>query len=109
VRRKEREREREEREKKERRKREERESVVCTELLGADGYGPAVDMWALGVIFYMLLVGFPPFFHENVPALFGLIKVLSPLAPLMYFPLSRRASSASPPLTGGGCPRPARP
>src|SRR4051812_22685169 len=33
-------------------------------LLGQP-YGPAVDMWAMGVIAYVVLVGFPPFDGEN--------------------------------------------
>lgn len=49
-------------------------TYAAPELLCAAGYGPAVDLWALGVVFYTLLCGFPPFFHENGPALFGLIK-----------------------------------
>ena len=37
-------------------------------------YGAAVDMWALGVITYMLLCGFPPFFDTNIKNMFYQIK-----------------------------------
>eukprot|EP00775_Hariotina_reticulata_P006898 gene6898-7114_t len=37
-------------------------------------YGPEVDMWSAGVVLFILLGGYPPFWNENEPALFEQIR-----------------------------------
>ena len=37
-------------------------------------YGKEVDIWSLGVIFYILLCGYPPFHDPNQAKLFEKIK-----------------------------------
>ena len=37
---------------------------------GSKVYGPEVDIWSLGVIVYVMLCGFPPFYQTSTPALF---------------------------------------
>mmetsp|Transcript_12136 Transcript_12136/g.38934 ORF Transcript_12136/g.38934 Transcript_12136/m.38934 type:complete len:328 (+) Transcript_12136:50-1033(+) len=47
---------------------------VAPEILKNQGYDSgAVDIWSAGVILYILLCGFPPFYEEELPALFDQI------------------------------------
>lgn len=47
---------------------------VAPEILRGDAYGLPVDIWAMGVITYILLCGYPPFHDDNDATLFKMIK-----------------------------------
>ncbi|RKO99416.1 hypothetical protein CXG81DRAFT_30214 [Caulochytrium protostelioides] len=43
---------------------------VAPEVLKRQGYGREVDLWSIGVITYIFLCGYPPFYHTNNVVLF---------------------------------------
>jgi calcium/calmodulin-dependent protein kinase (CaM kinase) II len=43
-------------------------------VLKKEPYGKPVDIWACGVILYILLVGYPPFWDEDQHRLYSQIK-----------------------------------
>ncbi|KAJ3196589.1 calcium calmodulin-dependent protein kinase type 1G [Irineochytrium annulatum] len=43
---------------------------VAPEVLKRQGYGREIDLWSLGVITYILLCGYPPFYDQNNVELF---------------------------------------
>lgn len=47
---------------------------LAPEVIKRESYGPPVDIWGAGVILYILLVGYPPFWHDNQAELFEQIK-----------------------------------
>lgn len=46
---------------------------MAPEIIRGDNYGPEVDVWAVGVITYVMLAGFPPFDGENDVEVFASI------------------------------------
>uniref|UniRef100_A0A3Q2ZNE3 Serine/threonine-protein kinase DCLK3 n=1 Tax=Kryptolebias marmoratus TaxID=37003 RepID=A0A3Q2ZNE3_KRYMA len=62
-------------------------TYVAPEILRETGYGVAVDVWAQGVILYILLCGFAPFRSRdrNQEELFKLIKQAQLLFPSPYW------------------------
>ncbi|XP_050573671.1 calcium/calmodulin-dependent protein kinase type II alpha chain isoform X26 [Bombus affinis] len=47
---------------------------LSPEVLKKEPYGKPVDIWACGVILYILLVGYPPFWDEDQHRLYAQIK-----------------------------------
>ena len=47
---------------------------LAPEIIQNEGHDYLVDMWALGVLLYEMLVGIPPFFDQNYSKMFDLIQ-----------------------------------
>lgn len=47
---------------------------IAPEILRNIGYGPSCDVWSLGTILFLMLIGKPPFYNESVKELFRLIQ-----------------------------------
>ncbi|KAJ6246203.1 serine/threonine-protein kinase 17 [Anaeramoeba flamelloides] len=47
---------------------------VAPEIIKRSGYGQHVDLWSIGVIMYVLLSGYTPFYADTIPKLFEKIK-----------------------------------
>ena len=47
---------------------------VAPEIIEGKGYGKEIDYWSIGIILYIMLCGFPPFYDENNEKLFTSIK-----------------------------------
>ena len=47
---------------------------LSPEVLRKEPYSYAVDVWACGVVLYILLVGYPPFWDDDQHRMFDLIK-----------------------------------
>ena len=46
---------------------------LAPEIIKGDGYDQNIDWWSLGIIFYELLCGTPPFYDDNLDNLYELI------------------------------------
>jgi len=67
---------------------------LAPEIIQARGHNKAVDWWALGILLYEMLVGYPPFFDSNPFGLYEKIllnKVVWPRNPVD--PLARNLVS----------------
>jgi tRNA A-37 threonylcarbamoyl transferase component Bud32 len=60
-------------------------SYVAPEILSGCHYGFEVDMWSCGVILYVLICGFPPFYTDNDADLYALIQSGSYSFPSPYW------------------------
>ncbi|CAM9615846.1 unnamed protein product, partial [Phaeothamnion confervicola] len=49
-------------------------SYVAPEILKAQPYGKAVDVWSVGVVSFILLCGYPPFYASQTDQLYAKIK-----------------------------------
>lgn len=38
---------------------------LAPEVLSGEGHGLASDWWALGILIYEMIIGIPPFYHQN--------------------------------------------
>ncbi|KAI8616423.1 kinase-like domain-containing protein [Chytriomyces sp. MP71] len=41
-------------------------AYLAPEIILGEGYGLPIDWWSLGILFYEMITGLPPFFHENM-------------------------------------------
>ena len=58
---------------------------IAPEIVGGKGYGKEVDYWSVGIILYIMLCGFPPFYDDNNQKLFEAITSCNYDFPSPYF------------------------
>ena len=47
---------------------------LAPEIIKGDGYDHNIDWWSLGILFFELLCGFPPFYDDNLDKMYKLIQ-----------------------------------
>lgn len=47
---------------------------LSPEILCCEGHGKPADWWSLGVLLFEMVIGIPPFYHQNQSIMFQLIK-----------------------------------
>ena len=47
---------------------------LAPEVLEGHGFSKASDWWTLGILIYEMLVGIPPFHHEDLDLMFAFIR-----------------------------------
>jgi calcium/calmodulin-dependent protein kinase I len=48
--------------------------ILAPEVIKGTGYDENIDYWSIGIILYILLCGFPPFFDDDSNKLFEIIS-----------------------------------
>jgi len=47
---------------------------LAPEIIIGEGHATEVDWWGLGILMYELMIGIPPFYHQNQNMMFQLIR-----------------------------------
>lgn len=47
---------------------------LAPEVIKETGHSYSVDWWAIGILIYEMIVGFPPFYHKNQNTMYDLIE-----------------------------------
>mmetsp|Transcript_30303 Transcript_30303/g.80255 ORF Transcript_30303/g.80255 Transcript_30303/m.80255 type:complete len:314 (+) Transcript_30303:165-1106(+) len=60
-----------------------------------NGYGPEVDLWSMGVVLYIMLCGFPPFYDDSTAVLFKQVTLGVNIRNQSHFLCSRFAKEST--------------